>query len=294
MSRHPAYGLMLALAGALILTPDALLMRLSGMDGLQMMGWRGSLMGSVMIALWLVLARGRVCGDLAGLFSGAGVVVVLVQAFNGAFFSLGIANAPVTVVLLGVATVPVFSAIFTRVLMREPTSRATWITIAVVMVGIGLAILGKTDAEATLDASNVIGGLFGLGVAACLALSFVVIRKNGAVPILPAVGSGAFLCGMVGLAATGPSAMLDGNVAAIVLTGAVILPISFFLLSLASRHTAAANVSLLLLLETVLAPIWVWLGTSEAPTPLMLAGGALVVGSLAVYLLRLRKSARAI
>jgi drug/metabolite transporter (DMT)-like permease len=53
---------------------------------------------------------------------------------------------------------------------------------------------------------------------------------------------------------------------------------------MASRHTHASNVSLLLLLETVLGPLWVWLGLGERPTPVMLAGGAVVVGSLALYL----------
>ena len=33
-------GLMLALAGALLLTPDTLLMRLSGLDGGAMLAWR--------------------------------------------------------------------------------------------------------------------------------------------------------------------------------------------------------------------------------------------------------------
>jgi drug/metabolite transporter (DMT)-like permease len=40
----------------------------------------------------------------------------------------------------------------------------------------------------------------------------------------------------------------------------------------------------LLLLETVLGPLWVWIGVGEAPTPMMLVGGVIVVGSLAIYL----------
>ena len=67
-------------------------------------------------------------------------------------------------------------------------------------------------------------------------------------------------------------------------TGAVILPVSFFTLSLAARHTQAANVSLLMLLETVLGPLWVWMGVGERPTLQMGMGGAIVVISLAVYL----------
>jgi hypothetical protein len=42
-------------------------------------------------------------------------------------------------------------------------------------------------------------------------------------------------------------------------------------------------------LETVLAPIWVWLGTGEAPSPRMMAGGAVVVVTLTVYVLSARR-----
>ena len=79
--------------------------------------------------------------------------------------------------------------------------------------------------------------------------------------------------------------MTEGRPWAMVVTGAVILPVSFFTLSLASRHTQAANVSLLMLLETVLAPVWVWIGVGERPTVTMAIGGAVVVVSLAIYLI---------
>ena len=49
MSRHPLFGLALALFGTLMLTPDALLMRWSEMSGFQMAAWRGMMMGTVMV-----------------------------------------------------------------------------------------------------------------------------------------------------------------------------------------------------------------------------------------------------
>jgi drug/metabolite transporter (DMT)-like permease len=84
--------------------------------------------------------------------------------------------------------------------------------------------------------------------------------------------------------------MTEGTVWAILVCALLILPLSFFALNEASRHTAAANVSLLLLLETVLAPVWVWLGTGEAPSRRMMAGGAVVVVTLAIYVLDTRRT----
>ncbi|ABD53381.1 DMT family transporter [Jannaschia sp. CCS1] len=289
-ARSVGFGLLLAAFGTVVLTPDAMLMRLSGMDGVQMLGWRSTLMGCVLIAAWAGSRVGQWRADAALIFSGGGLAIALCQGVNGALFTFGIVGAPVTIVLLGVATVPIFAAIFSWTLMGEATGRATWVTIVVVLAGITIAVFGKGDGG--VEAGAIKGALYGLGVAICLALSFVLIRRMGDVPILPTVGLGALGAGAVGIALTG-SDLMGGDVVLwpILLTGAVVLPVSFFCLSLASRYTAAANVSLLLLLETVLGPLWVWLAVGEAPTPMMLGGGAIVVASLSVYLVHQRLTA---
>ena len=81
------------------------------------------------------------------------------------------------------------------------------------------------------------------------------------------------------------NAARTGRRPAILVTALLILPASFFSLSQASRYTQAANVSLLMLLETVLGPLWVWIALGEAPTARMLTGGAIVLASLALYIL---------
>lgn len=289
MKSHPLFGLLLACFGALVLTPDALFMRISGMDGMQMLGWRGIPMGSLFLLVWVATSAHRRT-DLTILLSGTGMTVVACQFINATLFPTGIALAPVSVVLVSVATAPVWSALLAWVLFAERTSRATWITIAAVLTGITIAVSGK--GEAALNTSALLGALCGLGVAFTLALNFVTLRNSGNVPILLCIGCGALIAGTNGLIWTGPERMTDGNVWAIVLTGALILPVSFFSLSLASRYTAAANVSLLMLLETVIGPLWVWIGIGETPTPRMLTGGALVLTSLAAYLLVSDRAAR--
>ena len=283
MTRHPLFGLLLAMFGALTLTPDALFMRLSEMGGYQMVGWRGLLMGTVMLVLWALTSRTR-RRDLAVLASGYGALILVCQYLNATLFSLGIAHAPVSIVLFAVATVPVFAALFARLIIKEPTRPATWVTIAVVMAGIALAVFGGEGARVGLDRAALLGALAGLGVAMVLATNFVILRAQPQIPILLVIGLGALIAGATGATITGSGAMMQGQVWAIAICGLVILPVSFFSLSLASRYTHASNVSLVLLLETVLGPLWVWLGIGEAPTPLMLLGGAVVVLSLAIYL----------
>jgi drug/metabolite transporter (DMT)-like permease len=276
------YGVGLALAGALILTPDALLMRISGMSTFQMVGWRGLCLGLIFLTAWALTSK-TWRTDLAILGSSTAIIVVACQVMNATLFPMGIAIAPVAPVLLGVATVPVWSALMARWMYGETASRATWIAIALVISGLTIAISDK--GEAALDAYALAGAVCGLGVAFALALIFVTLRHNPSLPLLLVIGLGSLISGTSGLLIAGPAQMTDGTVWAVLLSALLILPLSFFALNEAPRHTTAANVSLLLLLETVLAPLWVWLGIGEAPSPRMIVGGAVVIVTLAVYVL---------
>ena len=287
MQKSSSFGVGLALAGALVLTPDALLIRISGMSTFQMMGWRGLGLGLIFIFAWALTSRNRQ-SDFAMLGTGAAIVVIVCQVVNTTLFPMGIAIAPVATVLLGVATVPIWSALLAQWLYGEITSRATWIAIGLVIAGLAVAVTDK--GEAALDANALAGAACGLGVAFALALTFVTMRHHANLPLLLVIGLGSMTSGTAGLLIVGPAQMTDGTVWAILVCALLILPLSFFALNEASRHTAAANVSLLLLLETVLAPVWVWLGTGEAPSRRMMAGGALVVVTLAVYVIATRRT----
>lgn len=289
-ARHPHYGLGLAAFGALAITPDTLFMRLSGMSGTQMVAWRGLATGLIFLMLWLVTRRAYLRADLAILASPIGLTVVGLHACNAAAFSLGIANAPVSIVLFAVASMPVFAALFAHLFAGEPARRSTWVTMAAVMAGIGVAVFGRDSSGVGLNTASFIGAAAGLAVAALLAATFVIFRHRPEVPILPVMGFGGLLTGSIAAFVVGPAAMLQGHVWATLVSAALILPMSFVALSSATRHTAAVNVSLLMLLETVLGPAWVWAGIGEAMHLPELLGGAIVVGSLTLYILSIGRS----
>jgi drug/metabolite transporter (DMT)-like permease len=52
------------------------------------------------------------------------------------------------------------------------------------------------------------------------------------------------------------------------------------LLTIAPRMAPAAEVGLIMLVETVLGPLWVWLGIGEEPSVQTLVGGAVVLLTL--------------
>ena len=57
----------------------------------------------------------------------------------------------------------------------------------------------------------------------------------------------------------------------------------------ATRYATAAEVSMTLMLETVLAPIWAYIFFTEVPGASSLVGGAIILAAIAVYTLHLTK-----
>lgn len=283
-------GLSLALFGALLLTPDTLFMRISELDGFTMLAWRGGLSGIGYLLIWAWFSL-RLELKIPNVLTLSFAIVVICQIINATFFSLAIAVAPVTIVLISVATAPIFSAILSWFFLGESLSKFSIGTAILVLFGLYISVLGGDATLIELDTSTLLGALFGLGVAFTLAMNFTIIRKDKNVPFVLAIGIGALLAGSLGLLCADnlywPPVK---NMAAIAVTGIIILPVSFCTLSYAARFVPSSTVSLIMLLETVLGPLWIWWGIGEEPTNAMLLGGAIVVFSLTAFLINQRKN----
>ena len=277
-------GIFLALLGALILTPDTLLMRLSELSGGQMVAWRATQAGSIFFIIGLcpfILSRS---GVKPKIWRKSFVALVFVQMANVFCFAYGIYLAPVAIVLIAVATVPVFSIILGAVVLKEAVDMRTWAIVFIVFFGVTLSVMGDINSYDIFNLSSVLGGLCGLVVAFSLACNFVIIRKDKEVAFPLALGTGGILCGLLAFYFWPSASEINlKGMFYISITGLLILPLSFILLSRASRMTPASNVSIIMLLETILGPLWVWTFTTESPQFLTIIGGIIVILALIYF-----------
>ena len=277
-------GIFLALLGALILTPDTLLMRLSELSGGQMVAWRATQAGSIFFIIGLcpfILSRS---GVKPKIWRKSFVALVFVQMANVFCFAYGIYLAPVAIVLIAVATVPVFSIILGAVVLKEAVDMRTWAIVIIVFFGVTLSVIGDINSYDIFNLSSILGGLCGLVVAFSLACNFVIIRKDKEVAFPLALGTGGILCGLLAFYFWPSASEINlKSMFYISITGLLILPLSFILLSRASRMTPASNVSIIMLLETILGPLWVWTFTNERPQFLTIIGGIIVILALIYF-----------
>ena len=291
-TQRPLIGLVMALAGALIITPDTLLIRLSGLEGWGLSFWRGILIGISLIIFWIALERDRVITQLPLLLGGPALVIIIANFFNAIAFNFATMETSITVVVTALATAPLIAAALGFFILGERTGLKTWVAVGISMIGVMIVIL---NGDGALDAppGNVwLGGGLGFLAAFGIAVVFVTTRKHPDVPVLPACAIGTFISGVIGFVGAPAGSIMAGDMTMILLMGLLVMPVSWALLTLAPRHTSPTNVSLFMLLEMVLGPFWVWLGTGERPSPAMIGGAALVLVTLALYFLAAANEAR--
>ena len=287
MQKTPGrFGTLLALAGILILTPDTLVIRLSELERWSLMGWRGILMGVMSFAIWWALFTRQPWRDLRSIVSWPGLCVVVTFSMNSVTFTLGIVETSASVVLTAVATMPVFAAILSAFLLQERQGWMGWAAIFTAMAGVAIVVFDGGNAVGQPAGSVQLGAFYGVLTAVGLAVTFTFARKYPWLAILPAAALGAFISGVIGIVLADPAQIFDVPLWTVLLMGLVILPVSFTCLNLAPRYTSAAIVSLVMLLEMVIGPFWVWLGIGERPSLVMVGGTSIALLALGFHIIR--------
>ena len=65
--------------------------------------------------------------------------------------------------------------------------------------------------------------------------------------------------------------------------GFILVPFAFVILTIAPRYANSAEVQLVYLLESILGPLWVWMVINETPPWSTVAGGSLLLLSVAWF-----------
>jgi len=269
-------GFLLTLFGVLVLTPDSLLVRLVGSDPWTVTAWRGVLSGSVILLGFLAVHRRAAAYEL-GRLGASGLAVSALQGANAVFFVLALHHTAVANTLIILATTPLIAALLSFAVLRERVSLATWLAIAAGLGGVGVVV------HDGLGRGTLAGDAFALLTAASLAAAFVIIRRRRDLNLVPAAGLGALLSGLVVLPLAAPLSLAGVQIAYALAMSVLVLPVAFALLTLGPRTLPAPEVALLLLLETVLGPMWVWLGVGERPSEAAFLGGGIVIGTLVAH-----------
>jgi len=276
-----ARGFALTLAGVVVLSPDALLVRLVEAGDWTIVFYRG-LLTAVALAAFLA-SRRRPVADLRKIRT---LAVGIFFGLSTTCFVHSIDRTLVANTLVILAATPLVAAVFSRLFLGERQPTATWVAIAVVSGGIALIFLGGPRD------GHLLGNLLAVASAAAMAANLVTLRHWPMESPLPALALGGLLAAAAALPFA-PLAISVGDAVALAVMGIVVQALAFALIFTGPRHLPAAEVALLMLLEAIIGPLWVWLVLGEKPTATVVAAGALIIATLAIHaVVSLRRNGR--
>ena len=288
MSSDYRKGFWLTLAGVLIFTPDALLIRLADVEFFTLVVYRCTIGGLLMLVGFSLYCGRDFVRHILMIGVGGLVVVVLEGAASWTFY-LALERTTVANVLVIFASTPLIAALLTRIFLDDVIERPTWF--AIWSAGLGLVIV----ASGGVTTGNWLGDLMALINAVVIAGVYTVVRRRRDLNMIPAAGLGLLLAAVVAYPFAQFPVLGVHQWFILVIGAGVVLPVALALLTLGPRYLPAPEVAMLTLLETIIGPVWVWLVIGEEPGIRTLLGGSVVVAALFCHALwRFRQTRQAV
>ena len=194
-----------------------------------------------------------------------------VLSFSFIAFVVAMSNTTVANVVFIISTQTMFLALFGFIYLKEKVSLIGSLSIFLAMSGI-LVMVGDS-----VSSGSLFGNLVALAIPINFAVLVMIIRKYKNLDMVPAIFySGIFSC-LYGLILSESFSFTFHDIFMGFLLGVPQLALGFICITIGSRTTPSATIGLLMLSETLFAPIWVWIFLGEIPPLSVFIGGLVII-----------------
>ncbi|MEM9279667.1 MAG: DMT family transporter [Pseudomonadota bacterium] len=268
----------LVLFGATLMSFVGLVLRLiESADAFQILVYRSVALAAIVL---LVACLRRKSGPVSflGTIDRWSVFMGLLMGFAFSFYVYALLNTSIASALFLLSSSPIFAAVLAWLVMGERPSQITYLALFLAVAGVAIMVADGFESGGTL------GNLFALFSAFCFAGMLVTIRYLGRDDPL----DGTFLGGVFATLMNAGLVIALGSGFAIttwdlglsVFMGAFTIGLGIAFVTWAAGYLPSSEVSVLVLLESVLGPLWVWWFLGETATASVLMGGAIVLGAV--------------
>ena len=200
-----------------------------------------------------------------------GILGGFVMSFSFVAFIIAMNNTTVANVVFIISTQTMFLAIFGYFYLKEKVSLIGSSSIFLAMSGI-LIMVGDS-----ISTGSLFGNIVALVIPINFAIYVMIIRKNSNLDMVPAMLYSGIFSLIYGAILSKSFEFSSHDLFMGFLLGVPQLALGFICITIGSRTTASATVGLLMLMETLCGPLWVWLFLSEIPPISVFIGGAVII-----------------
>ena len=215
--------------------------------------------------------------DTLKIFKDAGypaLVAGLVLSLSFVAYVYAMTITTVANVVFIISTQTMFLAITGYIFLKEKISLISFISIVLAMSGITIMI-----GDSILSGS-LLGNIIALAIPINFSILVIIIRKNKNLDMVPAIFYSGIFSLIYGLILSESYTFSYHDIKMGFFLGVPQLAFGFICITIGSRSTASTTVGLLMLTETLFAPVWVWLFLSEIPPISVLIGGAIIISAI--------------
>ena len=266
-----------ALAAALLFSTGGAAIKVAAFSGLQVSALRS---GIAAVAL-LVFLRGRL------VWSRQVVAAGIVYAATMTLFVLATKLTTSANAIFLQSTAPLYVLLLGPLLLNEHFRRRDLVYLVAVALGMLGCFMGRPEASVTAP-DPALGNTLAVMCSITWAFTLLALRYVERDHSRPGLGMSAAVLGNVFASVAAlpfawpfPAAS-TGEWLTIVYLGVGQTGLAYVCLTAAIRHLSALEVSLLLLIEPVLNPVWTWILHGEHPGIWAIAGGAIIVTATAL------------
>ena len=211
-----------------------------------------------------VIKKSGIPAIIAGLFLSLSFV-----AYIAAMSMTSVAN-----VVFIISTQTIFLAIFGYLFLKEKISLRGFIAIISALIGM-VIMVGNSINQGTL-----LGNIVSFAIPINFTILVMIIRKFPELDMVPAIFYSGIFSGIYGLFLSSSLTFSMNDIIMGFLLGVPQLAFGFICVTIGTKTTQAVTVGLLMLLETIFAPIWVWIFLNEVPPPSVLIGGLIIISAV--------------
>ncbi len=267
-------GYILCLLGGFFLSWGGLIIRSFETDDMWQILLIRSFFFIIALIIFLVLTYKK---NTINVIKTSGFPAIIAGLFLSISFVAYIAAMSMTTVanvVFIISTQTIFLAIFGYLFLKEKISLKGFAAIILAIIGMFIMV-GNSINQGTF-----IGNIISFAIPINFTILVMIIRKFPKLDMVPAIFYSGIFSGIYGLFLASSLTFSFNDIIMGFLLGVPQLAFGFICVTIGTKTTQSLTVGLLMLLETICAPIWVWIFLNEIPPLSVFIGGSVIISAV--------------
>ncbi len=281
-----AYALFITSLGVILMSVESLLIKMANISGITYAFYLGLLLFAA-LQLYIILDGFKKHYHVFKTQYKIIIFLAFLTAMANVFFIQAVKHTTVANVVIIIASSPLFATLFAYLLYRQKPHKNVYLASFFIFIGLFIIFFQE------LSHQNLLGDVLALLCTVSFSLTFVLLSRYRSVDIILVLWVTAFVLALMTLLFVSSFDVDTNSIFILLLSALFVTPLSRIFVLLGTKTLPASEVSLLTVLETVLAPIWAWMVLDEVPAVNAYIGGTIILLALALnsfYLLKQRRS----